>query len=33
MLPAALLFLSGPATLVYQTLWVRQVAVVVGVDL
>jgi spermidine synthase len=32
MRPAALLFLSGAAALVYQTLWVKQLGLVVGVD-
>ena len=31
-LPAALLFLSGAAGLVYQVLWVKQLSLVVGVD-
>jgi MFS family permease len=32
MLPAILLFVSGAAALVYQTLWVKQLGLVVGVD-
>jgi len=32
MWPAILLFISGAAALVYQTLWVKQLALVVGVD-
>ena len=32
MLPAILLFISGAAALVYQTLWVKQLGLVVGVD-
>ena len=32
MMPAVLLFLSGLAALVYQTLWVKQLALIVGVD-
>ena len=31
-MPAILLFLSGAAALVYQTLWVKQLGLVVGVD-
>jgi predicted membrane-bound spermidine synthase len=31
-LPAILLFVSGAAALVYQTLWVKQLGLVVGVD-
>jgi len=31
-MPAVLLFLSGAAALVYQTLWVKQLALIVGVD-
>jgi MFS family permease len=30
--PAGLLFVSGAAALVYQTLWVKQLGLVVGVD-
>ncbi|HET6955336.1 MAG TPA: hypothetical protein VFI56_02105, partial [Vicinamibacterales bacterium] len=30
--PGALLFLSGGAALVYQLLWVKQLSLVVGVD-
>ncbi|MBS0342417.1 MAG: spermidine synthase, partial [Proteobacteria bacterium] len=30
--PAALLFASGTAALVYQVLWIRQLSLVVGVD-
>jgi hypothetical protein len=29
---AALLFFSGVAALIYQTLWVKQLTLVVGVD-
>jgi spermidine synthase len=32
MLPVILLFVSGAAALVYQTLWVKQLGLVVGVD-
>ena len=32
MMPTVLLFLSGVAALVYQTLWVKQLALIVGVD-
>ena len=32
MIPAILLFVSGAAALVYQTLWVKQLGLVVGVD-
>ena len=32
MLPATLLFVSGAAALVYQTLWVKQLGLIVGVD-
>lgn len=31
MLPGTLLFISGAAALVYQTLWVKQLGLVVGV--
>ena len=30
--PAVLLFASGTAALVYQVLWIRQLSLVVGVD-
>jgi hypothetical protein len=32
MLPVILLFVSGAAALVYQTLWVKQLGLAVGVD-
>ncbi|MNM92737.1 hypothetical protein D3C81_1050800 [compost metagenome] len=32
MLPAALLFVSGGAALIYQVLWVKQLSLVVGVE-
>ncbi|MCM3870382.1 MAG: fused MFS/spermidine synthase [Pyrinomonadaceae bacterium] len=32
LLPPSLVFLSGAAALVYQTLWVKQLALIVGVD-
>lgn len=32
MTPAILLFISGAAALIYQTIWVKQLALVVGVD-
>jgi hypothetical protein len=32
MMPAILVFLSGVAALVYQILWVKQLALIVGVD-
>ena len=32
MIAAILLFVSGAAALVYQTLWVKQLGLVVGVD-
>ncbi len=32
LVPAALLFLSGAAGLVYQVLWIKQLSLVVGVE-
>src|SRR5271169_4914919 len=32
MTPVSLLFLSGLAALIYQTLWVKQLTLIVGVD-